>query len=793
MTSMLTIDARSLGSTFAEDPEFALPARPRFIPEVLVIPYGQNALLFEGGRELQVISGKSARTFLPRLLPLLDGRHTIEELSARFPQLPANAVRDAVVLLYTRGLLEDGDPGEPPPGQDALAAFAGRYCDVTRVSASRRQVLDRLAAARVAVVGNAAGREVLGGLMGHGFRALDLLRAPADLRQDAYDLLVACFSDAGEDAPAWFRAAQSVGIRALHAHIGADAVEIGPYFIPGQSGCYDCMRTLHAAPAQAGGDLPFWSAVVALQASTLLSRLGSVKLYNTCRVHGRSVHGPTYERRSLARLPGCATCGLEGALPEPTHPDLRAWVLHHSAHVMTCKELRSPRDHQIHYAASNLELTRKEPRPRHGVPIVRLPDEAEPDLLPPWTRHVERGSRQRADLGLLGRMLRYAAGYQDTPVGKRRIAASGGGLASCDLFVVARRVSGLEPGAYHYFGYGHCLERIGFVEDGLLAGALGLADAELPPVLVIGTSDTLKTRQKYDEFSFRIGALDSGVACQVLHDVAAAAGLDVVEYPDLRDKVAAHLLQFGTAGNRRMPTFALGIGAPWREGEPPDPLGHHYQTTDQLIELASRLGPTSVRPPPPPPIEVAPHVARPLAALVRARRSHRRFADRPVPAPILRSLARIADDADRRRVHARALAVPMGFWMAVLRGTPEMPVGTYRWDRARGDLLPLRGDIGRAEVLATMQQHGYADAAVACYVTCDFEAALGRFGPRGYREAATRAGSRLARVQLAALGWQVVGSMWGGLAEEGVGRLFGIDRYRDCPMFAASFGFPCDD
>lgn len=790
MSSVLTIDARSLGSSFAEDPEFSLPRRPRFIPEVLVIPYGQNALLFEGVRDLQVIAGKSARTFLPQLLPLLDGTRTLENLHSCFPRLLPDAVRDAVVLLYTRGLLEDGDPGAAPAGREALAAFAGRYCDVTRVSSSRREALDRLARARVVVVDNAAGRAAMDGLEGHGFASLDLVATPNGLQADAYDLLVACFSGTDDNARKWFATAQRMGIPALHAHVGAEAVEIGPYFLPSQSGCYDCMRRMHSAPTgEAGPDLPFWAGVVALQASTLLSRLGSAKLYNACRVHSRSAHGPAYEKRNLARLPGCPTCGLAGAGPDPSHPDLRAWVVHHAAHVMTCKDLRSPRDHQIHYAASNLELTRKAPNPRHGVPLVPLPEEVDTTLLPAWSHVVPIGARERVDLALLAQMLRYAAGYQDTPGGPRRLAASGGGLASCDLFVVARRVPGLDPGAYHYFGYGHILERIGWVEDGLLAGALGIEDAALPPVLVIGTSDMLKTRRKYDEFSFRIGALDSGVACQSIHEVAAAAGVDAVEYPELRDKVAAYLLQFGTAGSRRMLTFALGLGKPRITGEPPDPLGHHYQSPDLLIELCARLGPARLRPPAALPLQVADHAAHPLDTLMRARRSHRRFAPRAVPAPVLRSIAAIAVDADARRIHANAPAIPMGFWMAVVRGTPEMPAGVYRWDPDAAALVCLREGLAYEEVLATMQQHGYADAAVTCFVTCDFEAALRDHGPRGYREAANRAGSMLARAQLGALNWHVVGSMWGGLAEEGAGRLLGIDRYRDCPMFAASFGF----
>ena len=788
MSASLTIDAKSLGESFAEDPEFTLPRRPRYIPELLQIPFGQNALLFEGARDLQVVAGRSSRTFLPQLLAVLDGTRTIDELRARFPQLPSNAVRDALVLLYTRGLLEDGDAERLTPVSSALASFAGRYCDATRANASRGQVLERLAATRIAVVDNAVGRATMRGLQGHGFARLDLLASPADLHAGAHDLLVAGFAADDHDAAEWCAAALHAGVRVLHGHLGSETIEIGPYFIPGQSGCYDCMRALHAAPSGAAADLSFWAGVLALQASTLVSRLGSVKLYNACRVHKRSANGPVYEKRNLARLPGCRTCGLEGAGPHASHPDLRAWVLHHASHVMTCKELRSPRDHQIHYAASNLVLTRKPPQPRHGVPLLPLPDSSGSTVLPSWTQAPATDRRMQPDLALLGQMLHYAAGYQPTTQGPRRLAASGGGLGSSDLFVVVRHLAGVDPGAYHYFGASHCLERIGWVEDGLLAGALGVETADLPSVLVVGTSDMQKTRKKYDEFSFRIGALDGGVACQMLHEVAAAHGVAVREHPDLRDKVAAFLLHFGSAGNRRMVTFALGLGAPGGGGVAPDPLGHHYQTPDLLIELCARRGPTVLPPAPAAQAIVSAHARRPLESLVMSRRSHRRFAERALPPDVLRSIAAIAWEAQTRRVEAGALDIPMQLWMAVVRGTPDMPAGVYRWDAARSELQCTRPGLARAELLTTMQQHGYADAAVTCFVTCDFERTLREHGVRGYREASSRAGSMLARAQLGGLSWQVVGSMWGGVAEEGVGRLLDVDRYHACPLFAASFG-----
>jgi SagB-type dehydrogenase family enzyme len=466
-------------------------------------------------------------------------------------------------------------------------------------------------------------------------------------------------------------------------------------------------------------------------------------------------------------------------------------VLHNASHVMTAKELRSPRDHQIHYAATNVELTRKEPSPRHGAIQLPLPEGLDLDLPPIWSARAE--PCERVDLPLLSTLLRFAAGYQPIGDGRRRIAPSGGGLASTDLFLVVRRLEGLEPGVYHYFGWGHQLERIGVVPDALLAGALGTLETELPPLLVVGTSDMRKTRQKYDEFSFRIGVLDSGASRQFLQDIADSAGIPTTEYPDVRDPVMAHLLHLPTAGNRHMQTFALGLGAVRIDGERPDGLFHHYQSPDALIAMCARLGPTLVRDPAPLPTpHVAPHRVKSLGELMLGRRSQRRFSERPLPGSVIQSLAALADDAAKRRDRASGLAFEMNFWAVVLRST-DLEAGAYRWDPATRALRLHRRGANRDDILTTMQQHGYAEAPVTCFVTADFGDALTRYGPRGYREIGSRAGSMLARAQVAALGWDAVGSMWGGIADEGVGRFLGIDRYTDCPLFAASFGYAADD
>lgn len=107
MNANLQLSAQVIGASFANDPELELPSFPRFPTEIVVLPYHRQGLLFEGAHGTQVINGRGARGFLPRLIAVLDGTRRLSDVVAAFPGMPERAVWDALTLLYSRGLLED--------------------------------------------------------------------------------------------------------------------------------------------------------------------------------------------------------------------------------------------------------------------------------------------------------------------------------------------------------------------------------------------------------------------------------------------------------------------------------------------------------------------------------------------------------------------------------------------------------------------------------------------------------------------------------------------------------------
>jgi SagB-type dehydrogenase family enzyme len=794
----LSLSSQTLGERFAADPELHLPERPRLMPELLQRPLGPASLLFEGARGIQVVGGRSARTLLPRVLPLLDGHRTLDELQAALAPLAPRAVRDIVALLFSRGLLEDGAAEPPPASLAALAAHAGRYNDVTRVNRHRGEALARLAQARVAVAGSpAAAGLAQAALEGQGLAALAPVAAPDDLAADTTLLLAVFEGGDAAAAPDWLAAAHARGIPALHAHVAGDAVEIGPLYMPGVSGCHDCFRQVRAAPQ--GGpapDLGFWMGVLGVHAINVIARIGPVKLFNTARVHLRTPEGRFYEKARLARLPGCPRCGLAGAGPRLHEPGGLVWLLHNAAHGITCQALRNPRDHQIHYAAANIQLTQEPPPPPAGAPTLALPEAAVLGVAPPWLSPPGAPRRTRPALADLAALLRFCAGHQvvqedGRPVA-RRIAASGGGLGASQLYVVARKVTGLPRGIYHHDGLRHRLALLADADDELIAGALGLPSAELPPVVIVQVAEMTRLRQKYDKFAFRLASLDAGATQAGLHEVAHALGWRLHEYPGLRDKAMAQALHVPMAGHRHMVCHALGWGEPHGDEDPPDISLHHYMYADTLIEWSASLpGAAGPAAPGPVPLALPPAPVDDLATLLLARRSIRRFAPRPLAGKVVHALAGLADAVNAAREQRGGLALRMGLWAVLTAAADDLAPGVYRWQSGR--LLQRCEALAPDQVEALGQQKGFARAPLLLLVTGDFGHTVRHYGARGYREMLMRAGAMLARAQYVAGSWGVGGCLWGGIAEEAWGPALQIDRYHDCPLFAASLGYRHDD
>jgi hypothetical protein len=108
-------------------------SRPRLCDGLVILP-AAGGLLIEGGPRRHLLTGAAAASVVRKMLPLLDGQHTLGRLAAA-QDLPAGRVQQAVRLLDQCGLLEEGaslPPGALSPAPD-VALSLSRHVNVTRV------------------------------------------------------------------------------------------------------------------------------------------------------------------------------------------------------------------------------------------------------------------------------------------------------------------------------------------------------------------------------------------------------------------------------------------------------------------------------------------------------------------------------------------------------------------------------------------------------------------------------------------------------------------------------------
>ena len=148
--------AADVGRAARQDLQFRIPRKPVVRLGVRMRPEDETWVL-EGGRKRQVLGGAFAREHLGALLQACDGTRTLDQIAEAMGIGPGGAF-EAVSLLWTGGIVEEGDTDPLPDPQPApeLACLLSRLGESTGVNDSWQDAARRLAAARVAVLGDAA-------------------------------------------------------------------------------------------------------------------------------------------------------------------------------------------------------------------------------------------------------------------------------------------------------------------------------------------------------------------------------------------------------------------------------------------------------------------------------------------------------------------------------------------------------------------------------------------------------------------------------------------------------------
>jgi bacteriocin biosynthesis cyclodehydratase domain-containing protein len=306
----------------------AIPALPLLAPWYRVVGSGER-LLLDYAQSLVVLEGAAVRALMPSLLPLLDGRHGVDELAARLGPPSRPAIEAALRLLAEHGVVVDG-PDAPADVRDGARSAAAAF------GISPSAAADSLRSAALGVVGSGEIRADLLRLLGAvGFRNLRRLRWRGRGRVDL--AILAPAADELDRLPPWNRAALERGapfllLRPWDGH----AATVGPLVLPGQTCCYECVLLRRSANSGLGADLmelesaplaappdPALAAFTAALAAHLSVRwlVGGDRTVPGTLYALETRPSPRLLEHTVLRVPRCPACSVasHAAPPLPWH------------------------------------------------------------------------------------------------------------------------------------------------------------------------------------------------------------------------------------------------------------------------------------------------------------------------------------------------------------------------------------------------------------------------------------------------------------------------------------------
>ena len=527
-TEVEQTDARVQGRTDAvvmleaarSDPQMQLPEHPALVPGVLWINTDVG-VAFEGTASRQVVRGTSAAALLPRLLPLLDGTKTCDEIAVALGMATSDA-EAAVALLHSCGLIIGSL--EIPSGLDEGTGFAvARLLDTTRVWRSVTAAYEELAAEPLVVVGSGGAIDDVVTMLERSGDVVVRI-APGQALPSGCMVLVDA-SDRRGFAETYRRAMES-DARLVGFEFFGTGAWISPEFGGANSPCLDCfLDALSGLALLNGSDDSSLSpgrhrmlaaSMVALELFHQRIRIGTPLAATSCVVH--DFDGGRTQQFLIGRAPGCASSHRGEDVPEQAG----RVALYDQAAGFPGRKHIATKGHQSHYKPSNLKLQWQE-RDFGNVRKVSL------------AQSKSHGARALASI------IRYGFGLKEVPaVGRvRRFSPSGGNLGSPEAAIVVRSVPGVVPGVYHYLAHSDTFAYLGEIGPSV-AEAVPDGDHE---VLLVATGAIERIARKYGVLSLKICLLDAGCALTQVAHAAADRGVTVTAKDHWNDETLSSVLR----------------------------------------------------------------------------------------------------------------------------------------------------------------------------------------------------------------------------------------------------------
>lgn len=493
------------------DPQLQIPARPRVRRGVGFVQT-DDQLVVTGTAHPHRFGGRSAVGVLPRLLELCDGSHDHDALAGAL-NLSTDSVFDALTMLWTNGVVEEGPSRPAPQLAEQSAALISRLGDTTGANPAWEDGANRLTSARVVLLSEGAAMDQLARVLAADGVTVQR-ELPDSLPEGTADLVV-LDDDSGDLPQRLFDQA----IPLVRFVVRGRTAHLGPYVDARFTACLEC-RTADDEPDERPTRPGDRELAVGLMARDLFSLL-SAATPGPLPIHWRQVDlgRGRQERRSAPTRPGCPTCSVADG-PVRAAPTTAAYE---AAVAFPPKQHVGTKAHQAHYKPANLALQRVTKQ----WPVAARFDLPDAELSTPATRSDVR-------VQTIADVLASCAGIADASGQKvQRWSATGGNLGSVVAHVIVRNVPGIEPGTYGYLPTDHRLARLSARTDGV--------DSDSPATVVL-TGHFTKVARKYGAFALRIVLLDAGCALTTAQRVAAERGLRTTVHDRWDDTRIAELL-----------------------------------------------------------------------------------------------------------------------------------------------------------------------------------------------------------------------------------------------------------
>jgi len=509
------IDAQEMGRAVQFDPQMQPPRHPRISASFVMMPYGEDGLLIDGAVEKQLFRGRGAKIVLPAVIELCDGHNSLQDIARALPSFPPEAVYNAVALLYSRGMLQEGPI--PSDFERSVVSFIDRHIDFTRANENTEQVCVRLDCTTVAAYGDAEFAQAL---------SEQIEASGMHMVRDATDV---CAMAVGFwEGPEGLSHAREQAIQLWEKGIPLvlsilDGEKLSIVFLePEETICIDCLLGQMRRLPRTTTDSPRGATRRAY-----LRRMAGI--YTAMEIFFlRSLLAPTYlasnivksmelgtlrsESIPFARVPFCKTCDATETDREP----VINYVSQYESFVQfPSRKYINPKDHQNHYKPSNISLTREY---KHFPSSPRRPLKPREEL----PLLVEAVSAK--DLDALALLLMYTNGVKETAERVKRWAPTGGNLGSPAVYFLNEGIASLDRAVYFYDPFEHELVQVAKLLPELRHTWM-LPPPETNWGWLVFTGSYERVSKKYRDFAFKIICLDAGVALAQARTASDAAGI----------------------------------------------------------------------------------------------------------------------------------------------------------------------------------------------------------------------------------------------------------------------------